>query len=85
MFYPGSATTIEMAYTAVLNGGWPHTLGHLDQVHRRIRHSCTSRNFLIATGLVVTDQAVNIVTISEIEAVILPAVAYMTAGATGPV
>jgi hypothetical protein len=80
-----SATPIEVAYTATSIGGLPYTLSNLYKVHGRIRHAGRGRSFLIGSGPVVTNQAVNVIGICEIERFIFPTIANMTAGTSWPV
>jgi hypothetical protein len=75
----------EMAGTTGLPTGLAHILGHMDQVHVGIRFTRAQGRFLVSPRGVMADEAVDPGLVGEVKVSVLPAIAGMTTGATGPV
>ncbi len=74
-----------MAFTTGPAAGFANLPGYPDQVYVGIRHTRAQRIFLIGSGGIVAYETVDLGLVGEVKGSILPAVAGMTASATGPV
>jgi len=79
------AATRKVATATSPPAGLAHAAGHLDQVYLGVRHACSQRRLYVRFGGVVADETVDPVLVGEIKGIVLPAIAGMATGATGPV
>ena len=80
-----AAAGVEVAGAAVCPGRFCDALRNRDKVDVFEGHTGRLGIFFVLPGLLVANQAVDIVLVGEIEAVILPPVAGVTLGTLGPV
>jgi hypothetical protein len=96
MLHTVGAATVKVAGSAIFTTGQTHILGHFSQIDRFKnlftelffligRMAAAGGKFLIGSGGIVTNQAVNVDFGSKIEIFILPTIPGMAAGAPAPV